>query len=233
MMRTMKNLRNACSALVLLSVSISVFSQPTLRSVADLKDAPAMRWAESGNSIAQFIVGSAFYTGEEIGQDYAEATKWFRRAAEQGHADAQNSLGVMLLHGQGTKQDDAEAVHWFRLAAGQGNPEAQSNLGAMFAEGKGVTQSYVDAVKWYRSAAQQGNSGGQGGLGFMYAKGQGVEQSFEEAYFWLSLAASKSDEYREFRDITARLLTPEQIRNLQQRTINWQPKTSQSYDSSP
>ena len=59
-----------------------------------------------------------------VGQNHAEAVRWYRLAAEQGHAGAQISLGLIL-----EGEDDAEAVRWYRLAADQGDAFAQYNLG--------------------------------------------------------------------------------------------------------
>lgn len=79
--------------------SASVFSQPLLRSAADLRNTPVVTMAEGGNTSAQFILGSAFYRGDEVQQDYAEAAKWFRLAAEKGQSQSVmwcNSVTVTL-----------------------------------------------------------------------------------------------------------------------------------------
>src|SRR5215471_16620822 len=51
--------------------------------------------AEKGDRTAQFEVGLAYETGSGVGQDHAEAAKWYRRAADQGFAAAQNNVGGM------------------------------------------------------------------------------------------------------------------------------------------
>ena len=43
--------------------------------------------AEQGYAWSQFGLGGAYFSGEGVPQDYAEAVKWFR-AAEQDHAEA-------------------------------------------------------------------------------------------------------------------------------------------------
>ncbi len=40
--------------------------------------------AEQGDASAQFFLGSMYYVGTGVPQDYAETAKWYRKAAEQG-----------------------------------------------------------------------------------------------------------------------------------------------------
>ena len=87
--------------------------------------------AEQGDANAQFNLGAAYDEGTGVGQDYAEAVRWYRLSAEQGDASAQYNLGGMYDEGTGVGQDDAEAVRWWTLAAEQGDADAQNNLGLM------------------------------------------------------------------------------------------------------
>jgi hypothetical protein len=57
--------------------------------------------ADNGDASAQFSLGSKYYTGEGVQQDFAEAVAWFRKAADQGDATAQHSLGTSCRKGQG------------------------------------------------------------------------------------------------------------------------------------
>jgi len=88
--------------------------------------------AEQGNASAQFNLGAAYYNGDGVPQDYAQAAAWYRKAAEQGNSEAQYYLGVAYDTGQGVQQDDAQSAVWFRMAADQGNVQAQYNLGVMY-----------------------------------------------------------------------------------------------------
>ena len=49
---------------------------------------------------AQFNLGSMYYHGKGLAQDYS-AAKWYRMAADQGDAKAQYGLGSMYYHGKG------------------------------------------------------------------------------------------------------------------------------------
>ena len=115
-----------------------------------------LRLAEQGDLFSQFKLGSMYYKGEGVPQNYAEAFEWQRKAAEQGYAGAQHALGFMYSNGEGVSEDDAEAVKWFRKAAEQGLPLAQYNLGSMYYKGEGVPQDYVEAYAWFSVAATKG-----------------------------------------------------------------------------
>ena len=53
--------------------------------------------SETGNAQAQYLVGSAYYTGEGTYRDYASAVTWFKRAAKKNHAKAQYNLAYFLI----------------------------------------------------------------------------------------------------------------------------------------
>ena len=51
--------------------------------------------ANAGDADAQTSLAIAYFNGEGIPQDDAQAMLWFRKAAEQGDADAQFNLGAI------------------------------------------------------------------------------------------------------------------------------------------
>jgi len=73
--------------------------------------------AERGSPVAQSNLGLMYYNGKTVPQNYAEATKWFRKAADQGDADSQYSLGLMYAIGKGVPQDYVLAYMWLNLAS--------------------------------------------------------------------------------------------------------------------
>jgi TPR repeat protein len=113
--------------------------------------------AEAGDALAQYFLGSSYYHGQGVVQDYEEAARWLTLAAEQGFAPAQYFLGRMYRQGQGVAQDYEEAARWLTLAAEQGVAPAQSNLGVMYGQGLGVPQDYAKAYMWINLAAAQGD----------------------------------------------------------------------------
>ncbi|MCR5315407.1 MAG: caspase family protein [Bacteroidaceae bacterium] len=117
-----------------------------------------LEYAKKGDADAQVLVGSYYYNGQGVGQDYAQAASWFRKAADQGIAEAQYNLGNCYKNGKGVKQDYAQAVAWHRKAAEQGFALAQTSLAIFYYNGQGVTKDYAQAVAWFRKAAEQGES---------------------------------------------------------------------------
>jgi TPR repeat protein len=80
---------------------------------------------ESGNTQAQYLVGTMYDKGQGITADDTEAIKWYERAARQGFLRAQYDLGLMLLHGEGIEQPDyLKAYAWFSIAADKGDKDA-------------------------------------------------------------------------------------------------------------
>jgi len=84
--------------------------------------------AEKGDSKAQRDLGSRYFYGPGVPQDYPDAARWYCKAAEQGDALAEFSLGLMYFNGKGVQQDYTEAARWYRKAAEQGNPKSQFSL---------------------------------------------------------------------------------------------------------
>ena len=80
--------------------------------------------AEQGGDRAQFKLGTMYYFGVGVPQDYKEAVRWYRKAAEQGYAKAQYNLGTMYDSGQGVPQDYIRTYAWWNLAASQGLTDA-------------------------------------------------------------------------------------------------------------
>ena len=147
--------------------------------------------AENGDLEAQTKIGMCFVKGQGVGQDYAEAVKWFRKAALQGYADAQYCLGVCFSNGFGVEQNYTEAVKWFRKAAWRKHIKAQRNLGIYYDNGKGGEQNHKEAAKWFGKAARQGDAIAQYALGVCYYLGEGVEQNYVRAVGWYKKAAEQ------------------------------------------
>jgi len=61
--------------------------------------------AEKGDVRAQTSLGGKYYNGQGVRRDYAEATKWVRKAAGRGYAPAQAYLGIMYWNGQDVPRD--------------------------------------------------------------------------------------------------------------------------------
>lgn len=111
--------------------------------------------AKEGQANAQYTVGTMYYEGLGVDENFNEALTWFRRSAEQGYARAQHRLGYIYWDGDEVPQDYGLAVRWFREAAEQGHAKSQYNLGLMYANGLGVPQDYIMAHLWLNLAASR------------------------------------------------------------------------------
>ncbi|MGD9169593.1 MAG: tetratricopeptide repeat protein, partial [Candidatus Thiodiazotropha sp.] len=130
--------------------------------------------AESGDAIAQFILGNIFDV--DTSNNEHEAIKWYRKSAKQGLAEAQNALGVMYAIGNGVTRDDKIAVNWYLKAAEQGYAEAQFNLGSRYERGLGVDQDYATARAWYAKAVSSNHPKSIHNLAILYVAGRGGEK---------------------------------------------------------
>lgn len=89
------------------------------------------RLAEQGDSAAQFAVGTRYATGQDVPQDYAEATRWFTQAAEQGNVIAQAALAAYYSTGRGVPQDASKALFWSVVAQAGGDETSKSRIAAL------------------------------------------------------------------------------------------------------
>ena len=80
--------------------------------------------AETGDTVAQYNLGSMYWSGEGVLIDHKQAVNWYRKAAEQGHANAQYNLGGMYEVGHGVQEDLVTAYAWAKLAQVNGNKGA-------------------------------------------------------------------------------------------------------------
>ena len=151
----------------------------------------AIKKAENGDAEAQCYVGSVYYFGTGIPQDYREARKWYLLAAEQGNAKAQYNLGLMYSKGEGVPKDYSESYRWYTKAAEAGDAVAQSNLGLIYEKGDGVPKDTAKAVRWYQQAAEHGNAIAQWNLGNIYWNGGiGVPKNLVLAHLWVNIAGA-------------------------------------------
>lgn len=156
------------------------------------KLAQLLKEAESGNAIAQYMLGMAYKTGQvfslgmtEFDQplaqyaakfgipdknslslvDSSKSLVWYQEAAAQGYGDALFMLGMISANCDDVPRDAAKAVEWFRQAAKQDHSDAQFKLGVMYASGDGAPKDVAKAVEWWQKAAAQGHTSAQAKLG--------------------------------------------------------------------
>ena len=76
--------------------------------------------AEQGYTVAQEELGTCYYEGKGVAQDYEKAVYWYTKAAEQDYSVAQFRLAECYALGLGVPQDDREAHEWWKKAKANG-----------------------------------------------------------------------------------------------------------------
>ena len=97
-----------------------------------LKPKRAIYWlrkaAESGNSLAQVLLGSHYELGNVVLKNYNEAFRLYTLASEQGDAMGLYEVGHCYERGLGVEKDIREAIRWYALSAAQGGVDARNAL---------------------------------------------------------------------------------------------------------
>jgi TPR repeat protein len=150
-----------------------------------------LKKAECGDIEAQYALATAYYEGDGVEEDYAQAANWFRKAAESGCAESAYWLGMMYGHGRGLKEDVSESAKWYdkALILGINDPSAIASEANCIADAfhfgkKGASRNYPEALRWYRLAVEGGLASAACMLGNMYAAGEGVPKDEVEAARW-------------------------------------------------
>jgi curved DNA-binding protein CbpA len=98
---------------------------------------------------AQFKKGMAYYRGEGVERDRAEAARWLNMAAGKGHVEAMYWLGNYHYF-----TSSNTSAYWYKQAAERGHAASQRHLGNYY---EMKEKNYKEADKWYKLAAAQGD----------------------------------------------------------------------------
>lgn len=149
-------------------------------------EAEARRVAETGDSIAQTLMGYLYRFGKGVAQNNQEAAMWLQKAAENKNTAAQTFIGHICREGIGVPQNYSEAVRWYQKAADKGHAPAQYALGHMYRYGLGVPQEFAAAIRWYQKAAEKKCAAAQTNLGHIYCRGPAIARDYREAVQWVA-----------------------------------------------
>ena len=98
----------------------------------ELKPKRAIYWlrkaADSGNALAQVLLGSHYELGNVVLKDNDEAFRLYSLAAEQGDAWGQYEVGHCYERGCGVGENMEEAIRYYTLSAAQGGVDARNAL---------------------------------------------------------------------------------------------------------
>lgn len=132
------------------SASLSDAVSPTIAQASITGLDRLRQLAEQGDPTAQFALGTRYATGQDVPQDYAEATRWFLQAAEQGNVVAQSALAAYYASGRGVPQDSAKAYFWSLVAQAGGDETSKSRIAALRSQlnRDAMAAEQQEATKW-------------------------------------------------------------------------------------
>ena len=81
--------------------------------------------AEQGHPDSAMAVGTAYFLGRGVVQDYAKALVYYLKSADAGDAAAQYLVASMYESGTGAQRDLEAALQWYVAAARQGDVAAR------------------------------------------------------------------------------------------------------------
>jgi hypothetical protein len=151
--------------------------------------------ADHGDADAEWRLGTMYYSGHGVPQDFTEAARRYRQSAEQGNKFGEEGLGWCYHAGRGVPQDDAQALTLFRKSAVQGSSKAENMMALLYENGQGVAPDTVAALGWYHKAISDGDTAAEYNLGEMYYFGRGVPIDRKEGLRLIRDAANHGDPY--------------------------------------
>ena len=139
--------------LFLLCILIPQFLYATSDGNDTIMARSCMNEANNGNAEAMYKLGTYYYIGKGVKQDYKKAAEYLLRAAENGSSDAECFLAFLYYRGEGVEKNYAEAIRLASKAAKMGDTEAQCLLGDCYSRGGfNCSADTITAIKWYEKA---------------------------------------------------------------------------------
>jgi hypothetical protein len=162
-----------------------------------------MNKAKAGDDSAMNEVGTWYYTGKHVVQDYAQAYEWWKKASLKSNVRAIANLGMCYQLGRGVERDSIDAVRLYEKSIKEGNSALISQrtenatkstfdamlVGDCYENGIGVSKDYVKAAGFYAQAAARGSVDGMRQAGICYLN---VKDNAKAIQFFEN-AASKGD----------------------------------------
>jgi len=148
----------------------------------------ARQAALKGDAASLLLVGSAYFTGEGVEQDFEEAVRWFQRAAARGVSEGKHALAVARLTGKGIEQDPARAIEALEALVEAELGLAYVTLGRIYLDGEFVERDLARARELFRAACAKRQAEGYLYYSELLAKGRGGPVDLPEARLWIERA---------------------------------------------
>ncbi|MCH5216394.1 MAG: sel1 repeat family protein [Muribaculaceae bacterium] len=164
--------------------------------------------AKDGDAGAMNEVGTWYYEGKHVKQDYKEAYEWWKKASLKQNVRAIANLGLCYQLGRGVEKDSVNAIRLYGKSIKEGNKLllkhrtelAEKNpfdamlVGNCYETGIGTNKDYAKAAEFYSLAANKGSVDGMREAGICYLNSKNNEQALK--YF--EMGAAKGDVSCEF-----------------------------------
>ena len=183
---------------------------------------------DRGNAAAALNLGTMYYSGTYLPQNFKQAAKLYEIAAAAGERRAICNLGYCYYYGRHQPVDYARAYHYYHLGAILHNdPNCLYKLGDMYLGGKYVKRNEKYAVRLYFRALNAANLPDTDDfcrpdimmrIGELFLDGIGVERSPQKALDCLMQALSGFYERRKTDPFVSGLIerTKEKIQEAQE-----------------
>ncbi|HML32135.1 tetratricopeptide repeat protein [Sporomusa sphaeroides] len=140
--------------------------------------------AKAGDVQAQYILGLAYYTGQQVKPDEKAAVEWWRQADIGGHPEAGAYVGLAYAQGLGdTLTNQEEAERRYLRAAKNGSALANVLLG-IDSYNKNTPADKEKAIERFRTALQQGNPQAKAFLELITRRGTDARLNFGTNLDW-------------------------------------------------
>lgn len=142
--------------------------------------------AKNGDDNAMNEVGTWYYTGKHVKQDYSTAFDWWKKSALKKNVRAIANLGLCYQLGHGVKKDSVDAIRLYKKSIRDGNESLLKQrlekvdksafdamlVGNCYETANGVKKDLAKAAEYYSKAADKGSVDGMrlGGLCFLNSK---------------------------------------------------------------
>lgn len=149
--------------------------------------------AKNGHADSCCLVGTFYYDGTTVKQDYKEAMKWYKKCAALGNTNCLFNMGQMYWKALGVKRNYKSALECLRsLSDKEDSRDSFFIMGEIYQEGgDDVPQNSQVACKFYEKAFRLGNPMAGTKIAAIHCKGLGIEKNKEKATEWLRKAALK------------------------------------------
>ena len=137
--------------------------------------------SDEGNSDAKFYLGTLYYIGKNLNQDFDKAIKLFEEASDGGNVSATFNLGIIYAKGRGVDIDEKKAFDYYKKAAFGGLPQAQFNYALWLREGRVEEANPTEAMEWFKVSANKNFDRSLIELGKGYESGVAGRRDYREA----------------------------------------------------